>query len=314
MESLGKSAEDWVTRAPDAPTGPVVLSSHDTMSLGRVLVFARAACALSGVIGVFLALAVTPDLVARHLSPDNQLNPATAAAIDFLRSLTALLAAGLLVVALHKRWAYLSIRTIVDANFDVWPWAVLAAGTAILLNGIGLFVSATTDTPIGFLLRDPNAIAELPFYYGALEYAGIVLMAGTAGIAVFSSTLSTGRAARFLILGGLLTLWLACDDLYMLHEQSPRVYLNERIVFGIYGALVLVFAVTNLSHLLQTPFILLLAAGVFFASGIALDSFAGFARRFPSGLENMLELIGICFWSAYFIKCSRNALRLTPSA
>jgi hypothetical protein len=299
-----------MARPSDAPTGPGVLSSYDIRGVGRVLVFTRAACALSGIVGVVLAFALTPDLVARFLSPDNQLNPATAAAVDLLRGFTALLAAGLLLLTLQKRWAYLSIRTVVDANFEVWPWAILAAGVSILLIGIGFFVSATTNTRIGLLLSDPNAIAGLPFYYGALEYAGIVLMAATAGIAIFSSTLSTGRAARFLMLGGLLTLLFVSDDLYMLHEQSSRVNLNDRTVYAVYAALALAFVVTNRSHLLQTPFILFFAAVVFFAVSIGVDSFTGLGRRLPSGLENMLELIGICFWSAYLIKCCRNALRL----
>jgi C4-dicarboxylate transporter len=100
------------------------------------------------------------------------------------------------------------------------------------------------------------------------------------------------------------------DDLYMLHEQSSRMNLNDRTVYAVYAALALAFVVTNRSHLLQTPFILFFAAVVFFAVSIVVDSFTGLGRRLPSGLENMLELIGICFWSAYLIKCCRNALRL----
>ncbi|MGH6929818.1 MAG: hypothetical protein ACREEV_15985, partial [Dongiaceae bacterium] len=177
-------------RLSDAPRAPIVLSPPDATDLarGRRLTLARVVFGLAGAASVLLALAVTPDLVARHLSPDGQLNGTTADAINFLRGAAALLGAGLLVAALHKRWAYLSLRTIVDANADAWPWAVLAAGIALLLTGIGFAVSAATDTPVIFLLRDPNAIAEAPLYYGALEYAGAILMAGSAGIAIFSST------------------------------------------------------------------------------------------------------------------------------
>jgi hypothetical protein len=303
-----EKAADGMTGPSDAPTGPVVLSSHD-----GVLAFARAACALSGIAGAFLAFAITPDLISRYLSPDNQLNPATAAAVDVLRGLTALLAAGLLLLALRKRWAYVLIRTIVGGNSDVWPWVILAAGASILLIGIGFFVSATTHTRIGLLLSDPNAIAGFPSYYGALEYAGIALMVAAGGISIFSSTLSSGRAAWFLILGGLLTLLFAFDDLYMLHEQISHMNLSDWTLYQVYAALALVFVVTNRSHFLQTPFILLFAAVVFFAVSIVVDSFIGLGRLLPSGLENMLELIGICFWSAYFIKCSRNALRFRDS-
>jgi hypothetical protein len=294
----------------DAPTEPVVLSS----GIDRALVFTRAAYALSGMVGVFLAVAVTPDLIAQHLSPDNQLAPATAAAIDLLRGLTALLAAGLLLLALQKRWAHFSIRAIVDANFGAWPWAILAVGMSSLLIGIGFFISAATNTRVGLLLSDPNAIAGLPFYYGALEYAGIVLMAATAGVAIFSSTVSSGRAARFLLLGGLLTLLYVADDLYMLHEQSERINLNDRTAYEIYAALAAAFVAINWRHLLQTPFSLFFTAVVFFAASTLVDSLTALGRHLPNGFENMLGLIGICFWSAYFIKCSRNALRSRQSA
>jgi hypothetical protein len=309
IETPGGSVEGVTAAIPETPAAPTVLSSADTIGAGRALMATRAICALSGAIGVVLALAVTPDLVARHWSPDHQLFATTTAAVHGLRGAAAVLGIALLTLALRERWAYLSLRTIVDANAGVWPWAALAAGLALGLNGAGVFVAATTGTPMGLLLGDPNATAGQPSYYGGMEYAGIILMAATAGIALFSSAFSPRRAARFLILGGLFTLWLVLDDAYMLHEQSPRIYLSERLVFGIYGVLLLAFVLTNLTYLLQTPFALLVTAGAFFALGIAFDSFVGLARLFPNGLENMLELVGICFWSAYFIKCSRNALR-----
>jgi hypothetical protein len=120
-----------------------------------------------------------------------------------------------------------------------------------------------------------------------------------------------------LFFGGLLTLWLVLDDVYMLHEQSPRIHLSERIVFAIYGALVLVYAVANLKHLLRSPFILLFAAGLLFASAIVVDSLTDARLNLPRparGSEDMLELIGMCFWSAYFINCSRTALRQAQPA
>jgi hypothetical protein len=295
-------------------TGPLDAPTELSSDNDRALAFTRAGYALSGLVGVFLAVAVTPDVVARYLSPDNQLGQTTAAAIDLLRTLTALLAAGLLLLALQKRWAPRSVRAIVDGNLDAWPWAVLAVGVSGLLIAIGFAIAAATNTRIGLLLSDPNAVAGMPFYYGALEYAGIVLMAATAGIAIFSSTLSTGRNARFLLLGGLLTLLYVTDDLYMLHEQSARLDLSARTIYAIYAALGSAFVATNWKRFLQTPFSLLFTAAAFFAASTLVDSLTALGRRLPNGFENMLGLIGICFWSAYFIKCCRNALRSRPSA
>jgi hypothetical protein len=173
------------------------------------------------------------------------------------------------------------------------------------------FVSAVTDTPIRFLLRDPNAIARQPLFYGALETAGIVVMACAGGATLFASSLCKASAARFLLMGGLLTMLLVADDLYMLHENSPKLGLNETITFGIYLAVTLVFAIVNLRCLLGSPISLFIASGAFFAAALAVDAIPGLARQLPKGSEDLLEAIGICFWSAYFVKCGRDALRAT---
>ena len=193
----------------------------------------------------------------------------------------------------------------------VWLWALLAAGTACILIAAAFFVSAVTETPIGFLLRDPNAIARQPLYYGALETAGIMLMACTGGATLFASSLCRARAARFLLMGGLLTMLLVADDLYMLHENSPKLGLNEAITFGIYLALALVFAAVNLSYLLGSPISLFATSGAFFAAAMGVDAIPGLDQQLPRGSEDLLEVIGICYWSAFFVKCARDALRAT---
>lgn len=207
-----------------------------------------------------------------------------------------------------------ALPTIEGGQALVWPWAFLAAGTAGLLVGAAFFTAAVTETRIDLLLRDPNAIAGQPFYYGALEMAGIVLMACTAGATLLAASLCAGRTLRFLLMGGLLTMLLVGDDLYMLHENSPIVGLNETITFGLYGALALAFCIVNLRFLLDSSLSLFVASGVFFAAAIASDAIPGFARLLPSGSEDILEVIGICYWSAFFIKCSRDALLSTHGA
>jgi hypothetical protein len=204
-----------------------------------------------------------------------------------------------------------ALRPVTQGLPAVWLWALLAAGTAGFLISAAFFVSAVTETPISFLLRDPNAIARQPLFYGALETAGIVVMACAGGATLFASSLCTARAARFLLMGGLLTMLLVADDLYMLHENFRKLGLNESIAFGIYLAVTLVFAVVNLRYLLGSPISLFIASGAFFAAALAVDAIPGLGRQLPRGSDDLLEVIGICYWSAYFVKCGRDALR-TP--
>jgi hypothetical protein len=196
---------------------------------------------------------------------------------------------------------------------DCWPWALLAGAMAAVLLGSGFFVTVATGKPFVFLIRDANAIAQQPLYFGGLEHAGVLLMSGAGWIALFSAVLSKGRSTRFLGLGGLLTLMLACDDLYMLHESSWRFGISEKVVFGFYAALAVLFVATNVRQFLNSPFLLLGVAMASFACAIVIDALPQPPEGMPSGFEDWFELIGISFWSVYFVKCSRDVMRAQPS-
>lgn len=208
-------------------------------------------------------------------------------------------------------------RDVLQAQLTALPWGLVAAMLAALLLGAAFYVSAVTGRPIGVLMTDPNAMAKQPNYFGALEYAGIILMSGAGWVSLFSATLCRGQGRRFLLLGGLLSLTLAADDLYMLHENSWRFHLNERIIFAAYGVLLILLVVSNLRQFLRTPFILLGLSLVFLAGSVLFDVLQHFSGL-PMGLfEEAPEVIGICLWGAYFAKSSRDALlaeRMHPAS
>ena len=118
-------------------------------------------------------------------------------------------------------------RDALAAQLFAIPWAVLAAGLAATLLAGGFFVLVVTDQPLAVLVRDANAIAQQPNYFGALEHAEIILMCGAGWVALYTSMFCRGQTARFLFLGGLLSLLLATDDLYMLHESRYRFDVPE---------------------------------------------------------------------------------------
>jgi hypothetical protein len=200
------------------------------------------------------------------------------------------------------------VRKALAAQLDALPWALLAVALASVLIGMGFYVLAVTGQPLGILVRDANAIAQQPNYFAALEHAGILLMSGAGWIALFTSGFCRGQSARFLFLGGLLSLLLAADDLYMFHESSWRFDLEEQLVFAFYATLLLLLVITCLRQFLRTTFALLGAALVLFAAAIVLDAGGYKPLGLPADVEDCLELTGICFWSVYFVKCSREGL------
>jgi hypothetical protein len=56
---------------------------------------------------------------------------------------------------------------------------------------------------------------------------------------------------------------------------------------------------------------LFIASSAFFAAALTVDAIPGLERQLPRGSEDFLEVIGICYWSAYFVKCGRDALLAT---
>jgi hypothetical protein len=200
------------------------------------------------------------------------------------------------------------IPTVLAVHLAALPWAALAVGLAAALLGMGFYVLAVTGQPLSVLIRDANAIALQPNYFGALEHAEVLLMSGAGWIALFTSLFCRGQAARFLFLGGLLSLLLACDDLYMFHESAYRFDLKEQFVFAFYAVLLFLLVAANLRQFLRTPFVLLGVAMMLFAAAIIIDATHYTPLGLPWGTEDCFELAGICFWSVYFVKCSRDGL------
>lgn len=209
-----------------------------------------------------------------------------------------------------RRWnpAVQLTREALRAQAHAVRWAGVAAVLATVLLGGAHYVAAVTGKPIGVLLRDANAIAEQPQYYGAIDYAEVLLMSGAAWIALFVAALKRDRSILFLASGGALSLLLALDNLYMLHESAWRFHLSEQIVFGFYGLLLALTVFSSFRRFLHTPFILLGIGTALFAAAVLVDAVPTGTVILPSGLEDSLELVGTCFWSAYFVKCSRDIL------
>jgi len=72
--------------------------------------------------------------------------------------------------------------------------------------------------------------------------------------------------------------------------------------------LLVLIVVTNFRRFLLTPFVLLGIGAGLFAAAVLVDAIPPGTIPWPHGFEDSLELVGTCFWSAYFVKCSRDVL------
>jgi len=175
------------------------------------------------------------------------------------------------------------------------------------LVGIVLLLHFWKGIPIGKLTRDPSDIVGVPFYVGFLSQIGIFFWAASAAVCMFSATVLSKRPdnieiKRFLFVSGLLTLVLGLDDIFLLHE-SVFTYLGvpEKVVFFTYAGFVLLYLLEFYSVILNTEYILLLIALIFFGVSIALDLFY-LPGLNPFLFEDGAKIAGIVSWLFYFFR------------
>lgn len=154
---------------------------------------------------------------------------------------------------------------------------------------------------------DPLALGRLPFYAGFLSNLGVLLWCASAAIYLFTGFLVRGRQGaaadrRFLRTSGLLTAFLLCDDLFMLHEQALPTYLHipEAAVYAAYGATVIWYLFRSRFALLRTEFTLLGAAFLFLGGSVLID--ASSEGRYLS--EDGFKFLGIVAWAVYACRTS----------
>lgn len=165
------------------------------------------------------------------------------------------------------------------------------------------------------LVRDPNAIANNPNYFGLVSNLGIVMwIAGAVGALQAVAALRQTREKAFsglLLAGGCFAAVMGLDDLLMLHESIAATGIPEILVLGPHA--ILLAATCYRAWLLQgrTPWLLLVACVAAFGCSMVVDvvpvEFAG-----QVFIEESFKLLGIMFLTAYLVITSQKALRSAP--
>ncbi|XLS27798.1 hypothetical protein ACJD0Z_11390 [Flavobacteriaceae bacterium M23B6Z8] len=185
-------------------------------------------------------------------------------------------------------------------------WKILMISIiSIFLISLVVLLKIWKGIPIANLTRDITAIAALPPYTGFFSQIGSFFWIATSTLSIFSASVSFKDRAfpdlkKYLYLSGLLTLFLCLDDIFLLHEQVfPYFGIPEKLVFAVYGLIILSWAVKFYAIILKTDYILLLMSFSFLGLSVILDVFEIPALD-PYLYEDGAKMIGIVCWFFYF--------------
>lgn len=187
----------------------------------------------------------------------------------------------------------------------ILPGALLFPLVVIVTSLAGSWLS---ERPITDFTRDLAAIAGTPPWLGLLSQAGNILWWSSASIAALGAIqLADSRkiaARHFLGLFAVLTLLLAADDTFMVHERlAPRFLgVHELVLVALYGALLAHMLVRYRSVWQQAGRTLLAMAISGFALSVAIDSLPDNLLPLQGLVEDGSKLIGISCWLGFSVQ------------
>jgi len=164
-----------------------------------------------------------------------------------------------------------------------------------------------------YLLRDPAATFEAPFYVGMISNIGILIWCASTSICFFTFAItrqhSTLMMSSFLLGSGAINCLLLFDDFFLLHEEvfPNYLYLSEKKVMVLYLMFGLWYAWKHRKTILKTHFLFLITAISFFVLSVGCDQATFY---FPESwledgtqklIEDGLKLLGIVTFAYYYI-------------
>ena len=191
----------------------------------------------------------------------------------------------------------------------------LRVSLALLLAPLVFMVALVAQPWLdpALLLRDPLAVAELNLttcckvYYGAVSNMGVMLWVSGAAVCLFAAAVvSAARhltgAVVFLVAGGLLTGFLAVDDLFLVHENVlPAFGVPELVTYGGYAVLGLVYLAVSWREILRHNIVLLALAVALLGTSVVVDWFFHSDHPMRIVVEDGAKLGGITAWVGFHL-------------
>ena len=184
---------------------------------------------------------------------------------------------------------------------------------ALLFYGVSIFVLTGSGFTLREILRDPAQQSGASSFLGFVSNIGVWMWVSTTAICAFSLIVgaSSGRHrhSELMVLLGLLSLLLAVDDFFLLHER----YVYQKGIFLFYAIVALSLLVRHYRSIVAVDGFAFLLSGMLLASSIIIDLKQ---RKIPMDyahvqvIEEACKFVGAALW-LYF--CARvGADRLKP--
>ena len=199
---------------------------------------------------------------------------------------------------------------------DCLPAVIATAATLFGIMVFACLLRYFAETSFEVLFRDIASARGMPVYQGLFSQVGLIVWSIAIGILLLVNFLpgepGSSRTGKFFKYSLAMTLVLALDDAFLLHESVfEEVFgLNEKVTFGIYGLLIVNYLYVFRTTILNSQALLLLLALTFFRrihrhrygspSGLIVGSDQLFL------LEDGSKLAGILFWTIYQFTTARN--------
>lgn len=186
-------------------------------------------------------------------------------------------------------------------NLFLYVLIPVFAAVAVILGG-----AKAVDIPITDLLRDTTAVLDGEFYVGMFSTTGIALWAAAAAICILLLSSGVPKAPRDLLIAGtVVSLMLAADDGYLLHEAiKDFTGIPSVFTFTLYGIVAIALFWRAQKYLISRPNVSVFVVAVLLLGlSLGLD-FSGetdlWTPPYSAVIEDLAKFLGIVSWLAFF--------------
>ena len=206
------------------------------------------------------------------------------------------------------------LHTFLEQIKNIFPTLIISGVISLGGAAVTALVARLTGNPIWRLAKDPAQVVGYEPYIGMLSNWAVLLWFASAVICLFTEIIlrKSGAALRprlFFLASGILSLTLALDDLFLLHDVilPNTLEIRESIFYLMYLVTTILYILIFLREIHQKEYIL------FWISFLLLFYSRGYPVLLPFLREyetpgDMLKYFGIVFWLAFFYRAASQEI------
>ena len=205
--------------------------------------------------------------------------------------------------------------TFLEQLVAILPTLLLSGALALSAVLFTIWLANYTKNPVWKLTKDAADVIGHPAYFGLLSSWSSMLWMATAAICLFTAAVTWKDASdrprlRFLFFSGLLSLMIAVDDMFLLHDRilSRGLGISEIVFYILYAFLMFGYLIVFFRQIARSDYILFWIAFFFLAFSRGFYKLLPFLREFNT-TNDIFKYFGIVFWLAFFVRTAAKHLR-----